>query len=91
MVMLDGGYDAPCVNATSAVAKCDVGFDLDAVNGVCYKVLPTLMNYDEATTSGCSGFDAEVVDFESDHQARALLKLLAKGFSLDINNQHTVA
>ena len=80
--MLDGGYDAPCVNSTSTVAKCGDGFVGDAVNGVCYSVLPTLMNYDEATTSGCAGFDAEVVEFETDAQLKALLKLFQKGIFL---------
>jgi len=82
MVMRDGGYNAACANNVSTSnVKCDAGFVLDEVNGVCYIVLPTLMDYDEAAATGCPQLDAEVLDFEIENQTKGLLKLLGQGLA----------
>jgi hypothetical protein len=55
------------------------GFVLDADNGVCYTILTTSMDYDDASTTGCSHLDAELLTFENDNQTKGLLNAFNQG------------
>ncbi len=65
------------------MSRCDDGFVLDSTNGLCYLVLPTLMDYDDVASSrkGCYKYDAGVLIFETDDQLKALLKLFDSGIA----------
>ena len=63
------------------MSKCDDGYVLDSVNGLCYLVLPFSLDYGGVAwgPKGCYKYRADVVTFEMENQIKELLNLLKSG------------
>ena len=61
--------------------KCDEGFVIDEINGVCYKALSSILAYDEAFSgsNGCSLYNSDITMLYDDIHANGLLRLLNRG------------
>ncbi len=86
-IALDGGYD-PCSKFTGNenfwknTPHCDLGFVVDHANGYCYKVLPSLENFNDGKITCNYNYDAEMVLFYSDPEVKSFINLALKGISM---------
>ena len=72
------------------MSHCDDGFVLDSANGLCYLVLPNVLDYDDvaSSTKGCYKHDADVLIFESDDQLKTLLDLFDSGIPTTLRKKN---
>ena len=83
-IALDGGYN-PCnkfsgnENLWAGRFGCDPGFIPDKWNGYCYKVLPTLENFEDGEKICDHNYSSEIVLFYMDAEVSGLVELIERG------------